>query len=259
MRIALGIEYDGTGFFGWQRQSEGRTVQSCVEAALSEVADHQVKVVCAGRTDTGVHATGQVVHLDTTAVRAMEGWKRGGNAHLPADVRVQWAHPVDDSFHARFGATERSYRYVIHNHPVRSALLRNRVGWEYLPLDESRMITASRHLPGEHDFTSFRAVACQAHSPLRTIYHLELARRGDFIYLDIKANAFLHHMVRCIAGVLIAVGRGEQAPAWVAEVLAAKDRSLSGVNAPPAGLYLVAVRYPDEFRLPTGYSVPVYG
>jgi tRNA pseudouridine38-40 synthase len=259
MRIALGIEYDGTGFFGWQRQSEGRTVQSCVEAALSEVADHQVKVVCAGRTDTGVHASGQVVHLDTVAVRAMEGWKRGGNAHLPPDVRVQWAHPVDDAFHARFGATERSYRYIIHNHPVRSALLRNRVGWECRPLDESRMITASRHLLGEHDFTSFRAVACQAHSPVRTIDFLELGRHGDFIYLDIKANAFLHHMVRCIAGVLIAVGRGEHAPGWVAEVLAAKDRSLSGVNAPPAGLYLVAVRYPDEFKLPSGYSLPACG
>jgi tRNA pseudouridine38-40 synthase len=259
MRIALGIEYDGTGFFGWQRQSEGRTVQSCVEAALSEVADHQVKVICAGRTDTGVHATGQVVHLDTAAVRAMEGWKRGGNAHLPPDVRVQWAHPVDDTFHARFGATERYYRFIIHNHPVRSALLRNRVGWEYQPLDESRMITASRHLLGEHDFTSFRAVACQAHSPVRTVYHLELARHGDFIYLDIKANAFLHHMVRCIAGVLIAVGRGEHAPGWVAEVLAAKDRSLSGVNAPPAGLYLVAVRYPDEFKLPSGYNLPACG
>ena len=258
MRIALGIEYDGTGFYGWQRQSDGRTVQACVEAALSEVADHQVKVVCAGRTDTGVHASGQVIHFDSKAVRAMNGWVRGTNAHLPPDVRVQWSHPVDAAFHARFSATRRYYRYIIHNHPVRSALLRNRVGWEYQHLDESSMLTAARHLLGEHDFTSFRAVACQAHSPVRTIYHLELSRSGNFIYLDIMANAFLHHMVRCIAGVLIAIGRGEQAPGWVVEVLAAKDRRLSGVNAPPAGLYLVAVYYPDKFRLPSEPRLPAY-
>jgi len=258
MRITLEVEYDGTDFVGWQRQSKGRTVQSCVESALSAVADHPVKVVCAGRTDTGVHATGQVVHFDTTAVRPMDGWRRGVNTHLPADIRVHWAHLVDEAFHARFGATERYYRYIIHNHRVRSALLRSRVGWEYQSLDVSRMIAAARHLSGEHDFTSFRAVACQAHSPVRTVSRLELVRDGDFIYMDIKANAFLHHMVRCIAGVLMAVGRGERSPEWVAEVLAAKDRSLSGVNAAPAGLYLVAVRYPEAFGMPSGYSLPVY-
>ena len=258
MRIALGIEYDGTGFYGWQRQAEGRTVQTCVEAALSKVADHQVHVVCAGRTDTGVHASGQVIHFDSKVVRAMNGWIRGTNAHLPPDVRVQWSHPVDDTFHARFGATRRYYRYIIHNHPVRSALLRNRVGWEYQHLDESSMLPAARYLLGEHDFTSFRAVACQAHSPVRTIYQLELRRSGNFIYLDIKANAFLHHMVRCIAGVLITVGRGEQVPGWVGEVLAAKDRRLSGVNGPPAGLYLVAVNYPEQFGLPAASRLPSY-
>jgi tRNA pseudouridine38-40 synthase len=258
MRIALGIEYDGTGFCGWQRQPEGRTVQTCVEAALSGVADHQVNVICAGRTDTGVHANGQVIHFDTDAERAMNGWIRGTNAHLPPDVRVQWSHPVDTVFHARFSATSRYYRYIIHNHPVRSALLRNRVGWEYRQLDVTNMMTAARHLLGEHDFTSFRAIACQAHSPVRTIYHLELSRAGNFIYLDIEANAFLHHMVRCIAGVLIAVGRGVQAPGWVAELLVAKNRHLSGMNASPAGLYLVAVRYPDEFRLPSDPRLPAY-
>ena len=258
MRIALEVEYDGTDFFGWQRQSEGRTVQSCVENALSRVADHPVAVVCAGRTDTGVHATGQIVHFDTAAARPVDGWRRGANTHLPADIRVHWAHPVEDAFHARFSATGRYYRYVIHNHRVRSALLRNRVGWEYQPLDESQMITACRYLLGEHDFTSFRAVACQAHSPVRIISHLELVRGGDFIYMDIKANAFLHHMVRCIAGVLMAVGRGERAPEWVAEVLAAKDRALSGVNAAPAGLYLVAVRYPQTFAIPSSYTLPAY-
>ncbi len=258
MRIALEVEYDGTDFFGWQRQSEGRTVQSCVEGALSEVADHPVSVVCAGRTDTGVHATGQVVHFDTSAVRPMDGWRRGANTHLPADIRVHWVRPVEDGFHARFAATERCYRYIIHNHRVRSALLRSRVGWEYQPLEVSRMIAAAGHLQGEHDFTSFRAVACQAHSPVRTVSCVELVRNGDFIYMDIKANAFLHHMVRCIAGVLMAVGRGERSPEWVAEVLAAKDRSLSGVNAVPAGLYLVAVRYPRAFGIPSGHPLPVY-
>jgi tRNA pseudouridine38-40 synthase len=172
---------------------------------------------------------------------------------------VQWSQPVDDAFHARFSATRRYYRYIIHNHPVRSALLRNRVGWEFRPLDVSSMRTAARFLLGEHDFTSFRAAACQAHSPVRTIYHLELRRSGDFICLDIMANAFLHHMVRCIAGVLMAVGRGEQPPGWVEQVLAAKDRHLGGVNASAAGLYLVAVRYPEEFRLPSVTGLPAYG
>ncbi|MDH3832401.1 MAG: tRNA pseudouridine(38-40) synthase TruA, partial [Gammaproteobacteria bacterium] len=210
MRIALGIEYDGTGFFGWQRQPEGRTVQVCVEQALSVVADHPVGVVCAGRTDTGVHATGQVVHFDSEAARTLDGWRRGANAHLPEDIRVQWAHPVEESFHARFGATERHYRYIIHNHRVNSPLLRNRVCPVYTQLDVVSMQTAASYLRGEHDFTSFRAVACQAHSPVRTISRLEVCGSGDFIYLDVMANAFLHHMVRCIAGVLIAVGRGEQ-------------------------------------------------
>jgi tRNA pseudouridine38-40 synthase len=259
MRIALGIEYDGTGFYGWQHQQDGRTVQDSVEAALSKVADHPVNVVCAGRTDTGVHATGQVIHFDSMAVRAMKGWIRGTNAHLPPEVRVQWSLPVDDRFHARFTATRRYYRYIVYNHPVRSALLRNRVGWEFRHLDESSMITAASYLLGTHDFTSFRAAACQAHSPVRTIFHLELRRSGNFIYLDIEANAFLHHMVRCIAGVLIAVGRGEQAPGWVGEVLAARDRQLSGMNAAPAGLYLVAVRYPEEFGLPYVDCLPAYG
>ena len=258
MRIALGIEYDGTGLYGWQRQADGRTGQACVEAALSEVADHEVKVVCAGPTDTGVHATGQVIHFDSSAERAMKGWIRGTNAHLPPDVRVQWSRPMDESFHARFTATRRYYRYIIHNDPVRSALLRNRVAWEYQYLDDSGMASAARYLLGEHDFTSFRAVACQAHSPVRTIHHLELKRTGNCIYLDIKANAFLHYMVRCIAGVLIAVGRGEQAPGWVEELLAAKDRHLSGMNASPAGLYLVAVSYPEKFELPSGGCLPVY-
>ena len=259
MRIALGIEYDGTNYFGWQRQAEGRTVQGCVEQALSRVADHPVGVVCAGRTDTGVHATGQVVHFDTQSIREPVNWVRGCNANLPADIRVQWATQVPDSFHARFAAVQRHYRYVILNRPNTSALLCNRVCQEYMFLDTASMAAAGRQFLGEHDFSSFRAAACQAKSPVRTIYELEVARSGDFVYLDVRANAFLHHMVRCIAGVLIAVGRGEQQPAWVAELLAARDRTASGFNATPAGLYLVAVRYPPEFALHECGWLPQYG
>lgn len=259
MRLALGVEYDGADFFGWQRQADGRTVQACVEQALSRVADHDVSIVCAGRTDTGVHATGQVIHFDTGALRACEGWVRGSNAHLPADIRVQWASVMEASFHARFTARRRHYRYVIMNRPVSSAVLRNRVCWEYRPLDTALMSAAASYLRGEHDFTSFRAAACQAHTPVRTIYQLEARRCGDFIYLDVIANAFLHHMVRCIAGVLIAVGRGDQPPEWVAEILQATDRTTSGMNATPAGLYLVDVRYPEEFSVPSAGWLPVYG
>lgn len=259
MRVALGVEYDGSDFCGWQRQAEGRTVQSCVEQALSSVADHEVRVVCAGRTDTGVHATGQVIHFDTRAPRTPRAWLRGGNAKLPADIRVQWAIPVDETFHARFAARQRHYRYIILNRGSGSALLRNRTCREHIRLDESRMATAASHLEGEHDFTSFRAAACQAHSPVRTIHRLDVRRSADFIYIDVTANAFLHHMVRCIAGVLIAVGRGEQAPEWVGEVLAVTDRTLSGFNASPAGLYLVGVRYPEAFGLPASGWLPAYG
>ena len=258
MRLAFGVEYDGSDFLGWQRQSEGRTVQGCIEAALSRVANHEVYVVCAGRTDTGVHATGQVIHFETDALRESYQWVRGVNANIPADVRVQWATVIDASFHARFSAHKRYYRYVILNRPVASALLRSRACWEYAPLDGVLMGQAATGLLGEHDFTSFRAVACQAHSPVRKIYQLDVLRRGDFIYIDVIANAFLHHMVRCIAGVLIAVGRGEQSSGWVNELLEARDRSLSGMNAPAGGLYLVAVHYPETFNLPPGSWLPAY-
>ena len=259
MRIALGIEYEGTGYFGWQRQAEGRTVQGCLEQALSRVADHPVTVVCAGRTDTGVHATGQVVHFDTGSRREAQNWVRGSNANLPHDIRVQWAVEMPEAFHARFSAIQRHYRYIILNRSTASALLGNRTCREYMRLDTARMATAGQQLVGEHDFSSFRAAACQAKSPVRTIYQLEIRRSGDFVYLDVRANAFLHHMVRCIAGVLIAVGRGEQPPAWVGELLAARDRTLSGFNATPAGLYLVTVRYAPGFMLPDTGWLPHYG
>lgn len=259
MRIALGVEYDGTGFHGWQRQHACRTVQGCVEEALSRVADHELAAVCAGRTDAGVHATEQVIHIDTVAVRDERAWIRGGNANLPADIRVQWAREVDNAFHARFSARRRHYRYVILSRPYPLAQLRDRACWVYAELDEARMRQAAAHLVGEHDFTSFRALACQAKHPVRTIYTLAVSRRGEFIYIDVVANAFLHHMVRCIAGVLIAIGRGEASPDWVKQVLDARDRAAGGITAPSAGLYLVAVHYAKHFAIPRRGWLPEYG
>ena len=250
MRIALGIEYDGTGFCGWQRQAEGRTVQGCVEQALSTVADHDVQVVCAGRTDTGVHATGQVIHFDTGAIRAPRAWLRGGNARLPHDIRVQWATPVDAAFHARFAARQRHYRYVILNRGCGSALLHTRTCREYLRLDALRMATAAGLLEGEHDFTSFRASACQATHAIREIHAISATREGDVINLDVTANGFLYHMVRNIAGSLIRVGRGEASPAWLRELLNVQDRKQAAPTAQPDGLYFLGARFPEQYGLP---------
>jgi tRNA pseudouridine38-40 synthase len=259
MRIALGVEYDGTEFHGWQRQRTGRTVQGCLDAALSRVADHELATVCAGRTDTGVHAVEQVIHIDTTADRDEKAWIRGGNANLPADIRIQWAREVDGTFHARFSARRRHYRYVILNRPYPSAQFRHRACWVYSKLNENSMRQAAIHMLGEHDFTSFRALACQARHPVRTIYTLDVTRCGDFIYLDVVANAFLHHMVRCIAGVLITIGRGGALPEWVKQVLDARDRAAGGITASAAGLYLVAVHYPEHFAIPRSGWLPEFG
>jgi len=258
-RIALGLEYVGTGYRGWQRQSSGRTVQGCVESALGKVADHAVAVVCAGRTDTGVHATGQVIHFDSTVQRLPDNWVRGANAHLPPDIRVLWAQPVEAGFHARFSALRRHYRYIILNRPEPSALMQDRACSERLPLDVTRMQAGADYLLGEHDFSSLRAAACQARSPVRTLHRLTVTRAGQWVYIDVIANAFLHHMVRCIAGMLIAVGRGEQAPEWIAAVLAAKDRTLGGVNAPAGGLYLAQVSYAVRFAIPAPPWLPACG
>lgn len=258
MRIALGVEYDGTDFHGWQRQRSGRTVQGCLEQALSRVADHTLATVCAGRTDTGVHATEQVIHIDTLAVRDETAWIRGGNANLPADIRIQWAREVDAEFHARFSARRRHYRYVIHNRPYPSAQLRHRTCWVYEALDAAAMQQAATHLLGEHDFTSFRALACQARHPVRTIYRLDVNRCGDFVYIDVVANAFLHHMVRCIAGLLITIGRGRESSEWARQVLDARDRAAGGVTATAAGLYLVAVQYPEQYAIPRSGWLPEY-
>lgn len=258
MRIAFGVEYDGTDFYGWQRQQGKRTVQECVEKALSAVADQPVGVTCAGRTDAGVHATAQVIHIDTEVRRTMRSWTLGGNSNLPRDVSVLWAQPVDEAFHARFSAQRRRYRYVILNRMVRPGLHRNRVCWIHRPLDERRMAAAAAHLLGEHDFSSFRAVACQAKHPVRTLYRLSVMRKGDYVVLDAEANGFLHHMVRNIAGVLIAIGEGEREPGWTREVLEARDRALGGVTAPPYGLYFIGVRYPEHFGIPEPSSGPEF-
>jgi len=250
MRIALGVEYAGTHFCGWQLQQGVRTVQACVEEALGRVADHPVRVACAGRTDTGVHALGQVVHFDTTAGRRPRSWVFGANTYLPPDVSVRWAQPVAEDFHARFLAVRRHYRYVIHNTPVRPAVPAAAVAWEYRALDPARMQAAAAHLVGRHDFSSYRAYACQAKSPVRTVQRLDVERRGDFVVIDIVADAFLHHMVRNIAGVLIAIGAGEQATEWSREVLEHRDRRLGGVNAVPAGLYFVGAEYPGQYGIP---------
>ncbi len=250
MRIALGVEYEGTQFAGWEVQPRQRTAQDCLEQALSRVADGPVRTVCAGRTDSGVHARGQVVHFDTTARRDMRSWVFGANANLPRDMSVLWAVPVDAEFHARFSARRRWYRYVIFNRPVRPAIGRRCVTWECRPLDAERMQEAAQHLVGQHDFSSYRALACQARSPVRTVHELRVAREDAWVGIDVSANAFLHHMVRNIAGVLMAVGMGKHPPDWAREILEARDRTRGGVTAPPDGLYLMGVEYPPGFGLP---------
>ncbi|MBS0601000.1 MAG: tRNA pseudouridine(38-40) synthase TruA [Proteobacteria bacterium] len=253
MRIALGIEYDGSAFRGWQTQEEGvRTVQGALEAALTRIADRPVAVTCAGRTDAGVHGAGQVVHFDTDALRSAHAWIMGSNSQLPPDVAVTWAQPVPEDFHARFSAVARRYRYVILNRRYRPALTAGRATHWYRPLDARRMHEAGQALLGEHDFSAFRAAGCQAEHPRRALYALEVARHGDLVVLEVEANAFLHHMVRNIAGVLLAIGGGERPIAWAAEVLAGRDRRHGGVTAPADGLYFLHVQYPQRFGLPSG-------
>jgi tRNA pseudouridine38-40 synthase len=250
MRIALGIEYDGSAFCGWQIQSHSPSVQQQVEAALSKVANHPIRTYCAGRTDTGVHALEQVVHFDTSAQRDNHAWVFGANAHLPASVTVLWAAQVADDFHARFSAERRAYRYVIFNRRTRPALLAKRVTWEYRPLDDTQMQQAALYLLGRHDFSAYRALACQAKSPIRELYELRVRREGELILLDLEANGFLHHMVRNIAGVLMSIGAGEQPIDWTRTVLEQRDRTLGGVTAPADGLYLIRVDYPGKYALP---------
>ena len=250
MRIALGIEYDGTSYNGWQRQKNGIGIQQRLEEALSVVADESIEVHCAGRTDTGVHASGQVVHFDTQAERSERGWLLGANTNLPPDISVGWVVGVSDEFHARFSATARSYRYRILNRLQRSALHRYRAWWVHQPLDEKRMHEAAQRLIGEHDFSAFRAAGCQAKSATREVTQVSVTRSGDWLTLEISANAFLMHMVRNITGTLAAIGMGEQPVGWAADVLESRDRTVAGVTAPAHGLTLVSVEYPDEFGIP---------
>ncbi|MDR3491165.1 MAG: tRNA pseudouridine(38-40) synthase TruA [Gammaproteobacteria bacterium] len=250
MRIALGIEYDGRDFSGWQAQIGLRTVQSCLEEALSKIADEPIKLFCAGRTDAGVHATGQVVHFDTNAIRSEKAWILGTNTHLPSSIAVNWALPISDEFHARFSAISRRYRYIIYNNKVRPAILSSRVTWQYRPLQVELMQEAANYFLGEHDFSSFRSTRCEAKSPIRHISLLKITRENDFIFIDIQANAFLHHMVRNIAGLLMKIGSGHEKPSWAAEVLKAKDRRAAADTAAAAGLYLVQVGYPEPYLFP---------
>ena len=249
MRYAGIVEYDGSQFCGWQRQSHAPSVQEAVERSISMIANHEIGIACAGRTDTGVHALGQVIHFDTNAHRDLRSWLLGINANLPESIVLKSIKQVPEDFHARFSAISRSYRYVIVNESVRSALLAKRAVWERVPLDELQMQEAAQYLIGQHDFTSYRALACQAKSPIREIYSLSVSRQNSLIIIDVRANGFLHHMVRNLAGVLMSIGKNEYPPIWAQEVLIRKDRSCGGITAPAHGLYLISVEYDAQFTI----------
>ena len=248
-RLAAGVEYDGSLFLGWQVQRQTPTVQPAVEAALSAVADEAIAVQCAGRTDTGVHALCQVIHFDASAVRSARGWVLGANSQLPEGIALLWVTPVAADFHARYSAQARRYRYVISNRPVKPALHRQRMAWVHKPLDAERMHEAAQALLGEHDFSSFRAAGCQSSSPRRRIDAISVVRRDDRVEIEVEANAFVYHMVRNIAGSLIAVGLGERPVDELARLLDVRDRRQAAMTAPPQGLYFCGVRYPDQYGL----------
>lgn len=273
VRYAIGIEYRGTHYSGWQRQDIPRsdsvvslpteaplsTIQLKIEQALSAIANESITSICAGRTDTGVHAREQVVHFDTSAVRPDKAWILGVNTHLPDDISVHWVKPVASDFHARFSATARHYRYFINNQATRPALSRELMTSIWRPLDHQAMHAAAQYLLGENDFSSFRGNSCQSKTPFRRVHHIDVQRVGAMVVMDIKANAFLHHMVRNIMGVLIRVGQGEKPVTWVREVLEAKTRTAAGITAPPNGLYLMKVDYPEHFQLPQRVVDPLNG
>lgn len=252
-RFAAIIEYNGACFHGWQRQKDHDlpTVQAALEAAISQVANHPVEISCAGRTDTGVHATRQTVHFDSSSIRSDYGWMMGINTHLPPGVALQWVGRVDGQFHARFRAQARRYRFLIYNQPARPALMHDQLTWWRYPLDAERMHEAAQHLLGEHDFTSFRASGCQAKSPIKHMHCITVKRWGNIIMVDLECNAFLYHMVRNIVGVLLPIGEEYQPVSWMKDVLEMKDRTKAGITAPGNGLYFVGVKYPDEYEIPS--------
>ncbi|MBY0467763.1 MAG: tRNA pseudouridine(38-40) synthase TruA [Burkholderiaceae bacterium] len=249
-RLALGVAYRGGAYCGWQRQPRDDTVQARVEQALSQFADVPVAVTCAGRTDTGVHAINQVIHFDAPVEREEVSWVRGTNRYLPADVAIQWCQQVDDSFHARFGATGRRYSYLLLESPVRPALEAGLVGWTFRPLDGDAMRQAAQLLLGEHNFSAFRSSQCQAVSPVKQMRSIDISRRGAYWRLDFHASAFLHHMVRNIVGCLVAVGTGSRPAAWMAELLAARDREQAAPTFSPDGLYFVGPEYDPRYAIP---------
>ena len=250
MRIALGVEYDGSQFCGWQSQPDGRTVQDTLQAALKVISGKVVPVIAAGRTDAGVHALEQVVHFDTDIERPLSAWVRGVNSQLPESVAVLWAHAVPDEFHARFSAHARSYHYVLINRPVRSAVYHGKVGWFHAPLEVDRMREAAQYLVGEHDFSAFRSSECQAKSPIKNLVQLDIQQQGDTIIFNLTANAFLHHMVRNIIGCLVYVGKGKHPPQWLGEVLQSRNRNFAAPTFAPDGLYLRRIQYDEKWGLP---------
>jgi len=255
MRYALGIEYDGSEFLGWQRHGNGPTVQGAVEAALGFVADQPVDVVCAGRTDAGVHAACQVVHFDSEVPRDERAWVLGSNTRLPGSVRMLWCQVVDSGFHARYAARARCYRYRIINRNIPPAMQRQFLSWERLPLDAEAMHRAAQSLVGEHDFSAYRTVQCQAKHPIRNLHSINVKRDGEQVVVDVQANAFLHHMVRNIVGTLIPVGRGEQPESWPGSLLSGRDRTVAGPTAPAAGLVFLGPKFPAEWKLPGGVTL----
>ncbi len=256
MRIALGVEYDGSAYNGWQSQPDVPNVQDALQIALSGISGENIAVLAAGRTDTGVHALEQVVHFDTTIDRPLNAWVRGTNALLPKDIAVLWAHPVPDEFHARFSAQARSYQYVLINRPSRSAVHQGKVGWFHMPLDVTAMREAAQYLLGEHDFSAFRAAQCQANTPVKNLAQLDIRQQGDTIIFELTANAFLHHMVRNILGCLLYVGKGKHPPQWLGEVLEGRDRKFAAPTFAPDGLYLRHITYDTKWGLPQGTMSP---
>ncbi len=250
MRFALALEYCGRGFHGWQSQPGGVTVQDALEAALAEIAAEPIAVVCAGRTDAGVHATQQVVHFETTAERPLSAWVRGVNAHLPESVAVRWVHPVSEEFHARYSARGRRYRYLLINRAQRPGLWGGRVGWFHLPLDLSLMQRAAASLIGEHDFSAFRAADCQARTPVKTMRQATVRASGSLLVFDFEATAFLHHMVRNLVGTLVYIGKGRHSPEWMDELLQTRNRQLAAPTFSPDGLYFRGPIYESQWNFP---------